>query len=351
MPHRIHVLSITVLSMAAVVFSSHARADTWYVANDGVDGSGCGATTSPCRSIGQATANASSGDTIIVGPGIYGELNGSGVLGDAPGEENPATFSPFCGCVVGFEKPVNVMSSRGAASTIIDGRGLSAIQTVAILSSGMLFGKPGKGFTVYATATPVSTGIGIDGTNVKVGGNQVIEGKAPAGGVGIKTIDNDAEIVSIEGNQVIGWGEGIQAFSSGKTIRKNVVSAAGNGIVAGGMSVVAGNVAVDNRGGFVLSGATTAVSNAAIGNRLDGFLITGVFTGTFEKNNIVGNGDSGLGNCGLRTAPSSVLSLPNNYWGAPTGPGPNPADQTCGGTTMVTPFATNAFKIRTVVKP
>jgi len=35
----------------------------------------------------------------------------------------------------------------------------------------------------------------------------------------------------------------------------------------------------------------------------------------------------------------------NNYWGAASGPGPDPADNVCAGTVAVTPFATTPFNV------
>ena len=60
------------------------------VADHGVDVPGCGQdVTSPCRSISQAIALADAGDTILVGPGRYGDLNDNGRLDEA-GEEHGA---------------------------------------------------------------------------------------------------------------------------------------------------------------------------------------------------------------------------------------------------------------------
>src|SRR5687768_2789620 len=67
-----------------------------HVANNGVDTSTCGARDDPCRSITQAIANAKAGDTLLVGPGRYGDVNGNDVLGE-PEEEMPAAD---CRCAV-----------------------------------------------------------------------------------------------------------------------------------------------------------------------------------------------------------------------------------------------------------
>src|SRR5262249_4181632 len=194
-----------------------AHGTTLYVANDGsarpggvrpVCGVGhlcrCGAKASPCRSIACGITSAAAGDTIVVGPGVYGDLNHNGTLGDLPGEENPDVFSPGCGCVLALNKRVSVESSNGAAATIIDGQSVDVGTNVLLitgLAGGGEFGKPGKGFTVTNTGSQDGTGIMIDATNVTVAGNQVVSSMFLSE-FGIRTVNAD-ETVRIEGNQVI----------------------------------------------------------------------------------------------------------------------------------------------------
>ena len=100
-----------------------AGAATRYVSDIGSDGPGCGlALTSACRSITQAIDLANPGDTILVGPGRYGDLNRNGILGEAGEELGYLTPPASCSCVLRIEKQVIVISSGGAAVTMIDGR-------------------------------------------------------------------------------------------------------------------------------------------------------------------------------------------------------------------------------------
>ena len=78
---RIAFALITTLLGTSVV-----DAATLHVANNGIDSDTCGAGSAPCRSISRAIVNAAAGDTIVVGPGRYGDLNGDGSFG-GPGEE------------------------------------------------------------------------------------------------------------------------------------------------------------------------------------------------------------------------------------------------------------------------
>jgi hypothetical protein len=342
-----------------LLFAVATRADaaTRYVAdNIGTDGAGCGASaTTPCRSISQAIANAVAGDTIIVGPGRYGDLNRNGVLGE-PGEETGYTTPPSCGCVLLVNKRVILMSSAGAAVTIIDGRSVDVIQNVLLSTDGGEFGRPGKGFTVTGTAQKTASGILLGegiviDEAVMVRGNQVVvsEPAADNGAIGIAVV-NGAPI-RIEGNLVTGWSTGIRAHA-GTTVSKNQALSNIAGINADGGSVI-GNVAAANGFGIYVTGTATVTGNAAYANSY-GFIFERPFSGVFARNNMFGN------RCGLQNGLGIViigvadLVATNNYWGAATGPGSGgPADNVCdenGGTSNVTPFATKPFTVK-VIKP
>src|SRR5882762_1911560 len=128
-------------ALLAIALSASAQGATVYVANNAVDGPSCGSKTSPCRSISQAVNTiAADGDTIVVGPGRYGDLNNNGTLGDSPGEESGAF-----GCAVLIGRPVTITSSSGAAETTIDARNVPIGCNVGIIGAGTTFGKPGKG--------------------------------------------------------------------------------------------------------------------------------------------------------------------------------------------------------------
>jgi hypothetical protein len=71
---------------------------------------------------------------------------------------------------------------------------------------------------------------------------------------------------------------------------------------------------------------------------------------TMTDNNIFGNGTTGS-NCGVLNISGIALTVPNNFWGAASGPGLDPADaieEGCGGhpyPTLVDPVATKPFTI------
>jgi hypothetical protein len=315
---------------------------TLHSANNGVDGASCGATATPCRSITMAIANAAPGDTIQVGPGVYGDLNGNGTLGET-GEETPPAG---CGCMLSINKPVNVISTDGAAATMIDATSVAVGKNVFIIANDVEFGKPDHGFHV-TNPDSVFYGIFVNGTDVKIRGNLIARKPDDYLGTGIDTVTNSSQIVLIEQNQVTGWNGGIVARDPGKKASKNQVSLNVFGIVAFG-GLVVGNVATANSVGIQLTGSTSAVGNATIAN-VSGVVVSNTFTGVIQKSNIFGNRSCGLGNNG---APG--VAATNNYWGAATGPGPNPADTVCnsgGGTTTTTPFATARFAINPSFEP
>ena len=71
-----------------------AAAATLWTSNVGSDSGSCGTSSSPCRSISQAIENATDGDTIWVGPGHYGDVNGDGNF-TGPGDEQPEPYAKW----------------------------------------------------------------------------------------------------------------------------------------------------------------------------------------------------------------------------------------------------------------
>ena len=325
---------------------SHADAATRYVADTGTDGASCGITlASACRSITQAVELANPDDTILVGPGRYGDLNRNGTLGE-PGEELGYLTPPAsCSCVLRIEKRVIIISSGGAAATMIDGRSVDVIQNVFLTTVGGEFGRPGKGFTVTGPKVTSGHGIVLDAGDVwLVRGNHVIyTASGDSTGKGISTVNNAT--IRIEGNQVLGWSIGIQGRGAA-TVSKNQVWLNGEGIDAAGGSVV-GNVATANGNGIHVNGSTKVTSNAVYANQVSGIFVFSPFSGVITKNNMFAN--ASFDNCGLINNGVIGLKATNNYWGAPTGSGAPPANDVCNfsmGTTTTSPFATKPFLVK-----
>src|SRR5260221_1335670 len=90
-----------VMGLSIFLIGAPAWAATRHVENWGVDSGSCGTAAAPCRTIGQAVALAVAGDTILVGPGLYGDTLGE----------------PAGGIVL--SNAVTVKSTHGAAATLI----------------------------------------------------------------------------------------------------------------------------------------------------------------------------------------------------------------------------------------
>ncbi|MBI1815905.1 MAG: hypothetical protein HYR72_13075 [Deltaproteobacteria bacterium] len=250
--------------LAWVLFTAAAHAATLNVSNKGVDSGTCGVTLQPlCRSIGQAIANASPGDKIIVGPGVYGDLNGDGTFGNSPGEEVAVSS-----IMIDVNKPLTIVSRDGSGATVLDGGTLT--QQVNIDANSVVFGKANQGFTLR------NLGLQINGASVTVAGNVapafVVENIATMGGGPVTG-------VVLSGNAAIGGATaGFLDFGTGTIVKGNVArNNASDGMqFFGAGAVVTKNVVVSNGG-----------SGVAIFN----FLATPGNLGTaiFSHNAIVGN--------------------------------------------------------------
>lgn len=362
------IRTLLTISLLLLPFSggTPAEAAVLQVANNGLDGPACGSKTAPCRSITRAIDLAAAGDTIVVGPGRYGDLDRDGTLGEANEE------GPEAGAVIVIDKAVAVESSTGAVWTIIDVAGFNRLG-VRITANGARFGRAKKGFTIFDSS---SNGVSIEGsaTGVVVEGNHAILTNSAflAGGTGGGHV--------IQGNvasaNALGFG---LASAGGAVARSNLaVASSGDGFATGGTgtqrfegnvalandfgfsaalydeAVLVGNVAVGNREGLRGgNGATlTATGFAAIANRQAGVHNQGTTSMSLTASNLIGNGTQPIGgsaNCGSITE-TPPLTASNVFWGAATGPGDDPADDVCDvgvGVTTVAPVAAKPFKIKT----
>jgi hypothetical protein len=232
---------------------------------------------------------ASDGDTVIVGPGTYGDLDRSGTLGDSPGEETGGF-----GCMVVIARPVTLLSSAGAAATIIDASTVAIGCNVGIVADGVRFGKAGKGFGVTQTHQVDSSGnvfgdgLQINATGTVIAGNQVVFALgALSVGDGIHVIAGGQTL--IEGNQVTGWDLGLAVVGDTTVAKSAIERCSGEGIDARGSGVVTGNVLSGNSTGIFVGDQATVTGNAFFGRKF-GVSVGTVsnFTGTVERNTFAG---------------------------------------------------------------
>jgi hypothetical protein len=343
-----------ILLMTAIAgYEPIARASL-VVANNGTDSSSCGSTASPCRSISQAIENAASGDSIWVGPGLYGDLNGDGNF-DAPGSEHatvlPGAFD-YRACVVCIQKTVQIYSYMGAvATTIRVGPNAISPTTVLILTNKAVFGSKNHGFTITggnangvvidferntgAFNVAVVGNIDLqDGTGFTVDGPQFNPGfpnSCPPPSFGGCPVETGT--VWLSGNQAISSGTGFfvepkLAESLQFILQSNVATGTGTGFRvdpgfvecddcfdSGRAPVVSitNNFAVDGGTGFNLRSTGLVSGNVSANNSGVGFFLTDV--PKFVRNTATGNGGPGA-LVGFLLAGSNVADLvQNNFFG------------------------------------
>jgi hypothetical protein len=299
-----------------------------HVANNGLDSLTCGAKAHPCRSIGRAIANANAGDTLLVGPGRYGDLNNNGVFGE-PGEE---VIDPNWYVMINVHKPLRILSRDGASVTVLDIAG--APQAVVRISSGsVIFGAPGRGFTIRGSTGNMGLIVSTFG-EVTVAGNVARDNEYEGFSSGF-----DTQGIRYIGNLSIdNRADGFNLFGTGHVLHGNVAS--GNLVsgfsLGGNRFLLRDNIASGNQTrGFHLGLADhRLIRNAAIGNGQSGVLVAGRQSGelTLRKLNLYGNGisfDFGA-NCGLTNISGNTVTASDVFFGAASGPGSDPADQVCG---------------------
>jgi hypothetical protein len=374
MKHILGALSFASLITAGAVADT-SSANVRYVANNGIDSPTCGAAADPCRSISRGIANAVAGNTVVVGPGRYGDLDFDGALASF-GEETGSTAPNASGGLY-VNKAVTVVSSAGAEATVIDVNN-ARTAAVELAADGIRFGERDHGFTLaggqsYGLLTGRVTNVTVAGNLAR---NQLFGFALNSGGV-VEAHHNSAigntaagflaqtydgnQYVVLSSNVAIGNGTGISVGSvAAHRITSNVISGNDSGLIIGwGPSRITQNQVTANRLGAMLNGYSLDLPiergpqltrNNFVGNRANGIDVYPGPAGIsprLRENNIFGNGNCGTTN---QTGASGVtVDARNNFWGASTGPSfTDPADSACPGAqpTLTTPFATVEFDVR-----
>jgi hypothetical protein len=281
---------------------------------------------------------------VLVGPGRYGDVNDDNALGD-PGDEpgtcvTPPAVDAFWTCLIEVDKAVNLLSRDGAAATIID---VSDTRKVGLMiTAAATVGKLNKGFTfTHATAglMNVSAGVKIGGNISEDNLNGFIDENLDAPHA--EYADNRAS------NNIVGIIVQGSAFLTGNVARGNFTGFSIPGDDAGPDPApkpsLAGNLAVTNYTGFQFIDAEPAsfTGNAAIGNITNGISVDGGSMPVLRKTSVFASGVCGIDS----NVPVDATDV---YWGASTGPGPDPADDACG---TVDTSAWRPAEVRVAPKP
>ena len=380
---------VALMALLALAAAAPVSAATLLVAVDGIDTADCGSKTAPCRSLSLAIAHSNPDDTIVVGPGRYGDIAEDGDFTD-PGDET-AEVDTGCDCMIHVDKRLTIVSRDGAAVTVLDARGAHVAVMLAD-QPGTVVGRKGKGFTLTGSAdgdgfhsesddiTVVGNlatrngedGIQASGLRVLVTDNRIIAN----GGSGCHCSGNDSLFAR---NVVTDNGQGgIEADAHNTLVANFAARNVGNGFDVEGGNLLKGNVAVGNTAnGFLLFENNTATGNVAHGNH-NGFLLQGdgnlLSKSSVAANFGVGVVAAGAGNritstslfgnaagivlvpgananCGTLARAGATLDVSASFWGAPDGPGADPADDVCnelGGTTTVGVNASHEIKVKTI---
>jgi hypothetical protein len=338
-------LALAVCAYVATAATAASAATLW-TSNVGSDSGSCGTSAAPCRSISQAIANATDGDTIWVGPGHYGDVNGDGNF-TGPGDEQPNpndgtdTLPGSSGCIVCITKPLHIYSTSGAALTVIEANASGGFNsTVMILHDGVDFGAEDHGFTITGgnthgvTVVPaftpnVSQDMTVKG-NIDIGdgdGFYVVGSTySPSEYLGCPYCQFTARIL-VASNRAISNTTGFNVspnswHGSGQiVVRDNEALGDGTGFVvysvyravlsqlsAGNVQLV-NNIAAHGGMGFYADLPGPISYNTALDNSRAGFTVTPAGA-PFTFNTAVGNGGPGVL---VQTSPDAFTITPQTF--------------------------------------
>ena len=249
--------------------------------------------------------------------------------------------------MIEINKSLTLRSSDGADFTVLDAS-LADVTAVFVRADGVAFGARTMGLR-----SPMRAATACSLRPTTVAGN-VAKNNGSNGNV---TFQIDGNSNSVVGNQALHNANlGFSISGEGNLVTDNVASNNLQGFTRFLSRMFTKNAAIGNRThGVSVNAPDPALleisSSAIVGNVNLGIRVFDL-SGAITKNNIFGNDTIGS-NCGVLNT-STSLAASDNFWGASTGPGPDPADAACndlGGTTIVDPVATKAFKVRFSLRP
>jgi parallel beta-helix repeat protein len=227
---------------------------------------------------------------------------------------------------------------------------LQALLGVQLVVDGIVFGGPEKGFTLTGSESVLAGGASLQ-FDLGTASNEVTGNIFSLSGVNVQGSSH-----TVAENR-LGPEASLTINGTGHSVRDNVVhsDSIGNGGVAG-IEVAGGtghlltnNLVVGKSGGITVNGGASDVAvegNSVFGNDF-GISVGDIGSNvTVSGNNIFANGVDDPSYCGFENGSGTAVDATNNFWGAASGPGPDPADGVCGDSVTITsPFATEQFAI------
>jgi hypothetical protein len=285
-----------------------------HVGPDGTDSPTCGSEFDKCRSISQGIKNARPWATVNVHPGIYGDINGNGVIGE-PGEESGG---PDCDCMIHVDKLVRLSSYNGTDTVVIEAR-TTDLTAIRIDADDARIGAwsssypRAKGFTIMASAATGTAAITSNRSlSARVQGNSI---HAKYGGIWGSNL-------GVSYNDVYGatGGPAIDAGANARVFGNTIITSEEGIIIANGYvyhnTIVGGSYAIE----IYDPRFARVMQNAIVNNRYAGITINAVEEGysvdvRIHDNNIVGNGFADGAYCGVVNRSDGIVWAQRNYWG------------------------------------
>jgi hypothetical protein len=381
---------------ALLSVAAPSAGSTFTVSSNGTDSGTCGSNP-PCASIAQAVANASPGDSIAVGPGRYAGATVTKALTLSSSANGGANIN---GTIVLASDGI-VFGKKGKGFAVTPGSSNDAIvvNANAVTVRGNFVSRCDAGVEANGSDVLVrdntfnncNVGVVINGSGALVRDN--LASYLSLRGMALATTSSNAQLL---GNKFMGGFIAVDVGGTGHLLRRNVMTGSVSALVSNsgptdvtvqenlivgalslGFSVsdgsgwtFIGNAAIG--GGapafyVTTSAPSTFIGNVANGGSSDGFVILNAPDVVMQGNTAIDNGGNGVilgsvgtgatisggnvyGNatCGVSNSSSNAVSIDKVYWGAPSGPGLDPADDICANVAMttVTNPAAKAAKIK-----
>ncbi len=281
----------------SVVFTQNSFAQKLFVTSKSIDSAICGSKDNACRSITQAIVNARDGDHILVGPGLFGDINNDGDFDD-PGDES-AQLGFGCHCLILVNKSLTITSMVGAEATILNANG-AILDIVKIEADNVVFGQKNMGFTLTGArneSNDKGAGLLAESNHLKISGNISKNNM----GVGFNIKGDEHKITeNIARNNEHGF---IIAYTDkGHLVEENIASHNGTQISSGASS---------GHGFSIYGNKHTVRRNMSKENYGAGFIINSKEGFIFAENTAIGNTGQGV----FKFSGTNINSLENTISG------------------------------------